>query len=463
MSITLGRSDKGCAECYDITQGIGTVIVQYYINHIILGKHKLEMSFPDNMNPSSMIEEIDKRVRDFHMKTMGIEEEVKDLPNSHEYVDLGLSVKWATCNIGASSPEEYGDYFAWGETETKSSYDEDNCETWEKEIGDIKGTSRDVAHVKWGGSWRMPTRGEIDELIYNCDWEWTTQNGINGYKVTGKNGNSIFLPAVGIRARASLGRTGTNGSYWCSTPYEGNTQTAYYLDFGSSGYHDTYWDHSRGHGFSVRPVISKEASDGNKTNNTTREKVEDVSGATTLQPIKEFNGHKYADLGLSVKWATCNVGANKPEEYGDYYAWGETKTKSSYDLSNCVLLGRNIKDIKGTNCDVAHVKWGGSWRMPTKAEFDELLNKCTWTWATKNGTNGFKVTSKNGNSIFLPAVGYRYNKTLAGAGEDGYYWSSTSKEGDSWNACYLYFFSGNRCMIGEYRMSGRPVRPVLEF
>lgn len=115
MSITLGRSDKACAECYDITQGIGTVIVQYYINHIISGKHKLEMSFPDNMNPSSMIEEIDRRVRDFHMRTMRIEEEVKDLPNSHEYVDLGLSVKWATCNVGANSPEEYGDYFAWGE------------------------------------------------------------------------------------------------------------------------------------------------------------------------------------------------------------------------------------------------------------------------------------------------------------------------------------------------------------
>ena len=173
--------------------------------------------------------------------------------NGHGYVDLGLSVKWATCNVGAGSPEDYGGYYAWGETETKSSYDEDNCETWEKKIGDIGGTSRDVAHVKWGGTWRLPTMAEINELRDNCTWTRTTLNGVNGYKVTSeKNGNSIFLPAAGWRRGTSLHHAGEDGYYWGSTPYESGTQNAYYLGV-FSGNPDWYW-HYRYGGRSVRPV-----------------------------------------------------------------------------------------------------------------------------------------------------------------------------------------------------------------
>ena len=173
----------------------------------------------------------------------------------HEYVDLGLSVKWATCNVGANSPEDYGDYYAWGETSIKSSYDEDNCETWEKSIGDIKGTSRDVAHVKWGGSWRMPTEAEFGELFdpENYTWTWTTQGGHKGYKVTSrKNGNSIFLPAAGWRGGSSLGGQEDGGGYWISTPNGGGTLYARGLFFDSSNYY-TYWG-SRYHGHTVRPV-----------------------------------------------------------------------------------------------------------------------------------------------------------------------------------------------------------------
>ena len=181
---------------------------------------------------------------------------VKPQPNTingHEYVDLGLSVRWATCNVGASKPEDYGDYYAWGETKTKSSYDFDNCETWGKKIGDIKGTDRDVAHVKWGGTWRMPTWDEIEELIDNCDYEWTTLNGVEGGRFTSKkNGKSIFLPAAGWRYGTSLDYAGSLGDYWSSTPDESNTRDAYYLGFGSDG-HDWSWDYRYG-GPSVRPV-----------------------------------------------------------------------------------------------------------------------------------------------------------------------------------------------------------------
>ena len=173
--------------------------------------------------------------------------------SNHEYVDLGLSVMWATCNIGADSPEEYGDYYAWGETKTKDEYTKENCETYEEEIDDIAGTSRDVARVKWGSPWRMPTKKEFYELVKNCDWKWTTLNGVKGRKYTSKkNGNSIFLPAAGWRYGASLYRTGERGYYLSSSPRWGGTQLAYALDFCSGG-HAWGW-YRRDGGLSVRPV-----------------------------------------------------------------------------------------------------------------------------------------------------------------------------------------------------------------
>ena len=172
--------------------------------------------------------------------------------NGHEYVDLGLSVRWATCNIGANSPEDYGDYYAWGETSTKSSYDEDNYATFGKEIVDIGGTSRDVARVKWGGSWRMPTWAECVELRDKCTWTWTTQGGHNGYKVTGPNGKSIFLPAAGYCDGTSLDGVGYWGDYRSSTPDEDDTSRSYNLNF-NSGYRITGWNYRRD-GITVRSV-----------------------------------------------------------------------------------------------------------------------------------------------------------------------------------------------------------------
>ncbi len=173
--------------------------------------------------------------------------------NGHDYVDLGLSVKWATCNVGADSPSDYGDYLAWGETSTKSEYTEDNSRTSGEDMGDIAGNpSYDAACANWGGSWRLPTAEEIDELVDRCDATWTTMNGHNGYKVTGPNGNSIFLPAAGYLLETSLSLTGELGSYWSSTPYESTEYGAYNLRFGD-GYFGKGWGGRLG-GQSVRPV-----------------------------------------------------------------------------------------------------------------------------------------------------------------------------------------------------------------
>lgn len=140
------------------------------------------------------------------------------------------------------------------------------------------------------------------------------------------------------------------------------------------------------------------------------------------------------DLGLpsGTKWASCNVGATKPEEFGGYFAWGETEEKTIYKWrtyihwlgfeDDCKYLG---SDIAGTEYDVAHVKWGGNWRMPTLKQFMELLKHCNHEWIVKNGVYGRKFTSKiNGNSIFLPAAGFRGDSDLKNAFSDGYYWSS---------------------------------------
>ncbi len=193
------------------------------------------------------------------------------------------------------------------------------------------------------------------------------------------------------------------------------------------------------------------------------------------------NGHEYVDLGLSVKWATCNVGANVPEEYGNYYSWGETKTKKKYTEENSITYmswGSKLKKFFGINLhkeeiktdisgdsryDAARRNWGGSWRMPTQSEWQELINNCTWTWTTQGGHNGYRVTSKkNGNSIFLPAAGYRIGSSLGSQGEYGYYWSSTPYESSTEYASYLFFSSSDHGVDWGYRFSGHTVRPVSE-
>lgn len=180
--------------------------------------------------------------------------------NGHQYVDLGLSVVWATCNVGASSPSGYGDYYAWGETYTKTSYDRDNCQTWGKETGDISGTVRDVARAKWGGTWRIPTSEEWQELVDYCTWRWTTQGGHYGYKITSdRNGKSIFLPAAGAREGTTLDVAGEIGDYWSSTPDEGNSLSSYYLIFYDGNYYvmSDWKSSNRNYGLSIRPCSGK--------------------------------------------------------------------------------------------------------------------------------------------------------------------------------------------------------------
>ena len=185
------------------------------------------------------------------------------------------------------------------------------------------------------------------------------------------------------------------------------------------------------------------------------------------------------DLGLSVKWAVHNIGASKPEEYGGYYAWGEIETKndycwSTYKWSNGTLntMTKYCTDeeygtvdnrtVLTSSDDVATVKWGKKWRMPTEEEMRELFDECTRTWTTQNNVNGYVLIGPSGKSIFLPAAGYRYGTGLRNCGSLGHYWSATLNEFSSFNACSLNFNSGGRLWSSLERSGGFTVRPVTE-
>lgn len=210
---------------------------------------------------------------------------------------------------------------------------------------------------------------------------------------------------------------------------------------------------------------------------------------------------EYVDLGLpsGLKWATCNIGAKSPEEYGDYYAWGEIETKKNYTDDTYKFYKTEIvseggfdieysgytkyipqgeadqydfrgfydnKKVLDPEDDVAHVKLGGKWRMPTTAEFDELINNCQCDWVTYKGVKGRKFTSKKTGYtdkwIFLPAAGYRNGGYLSDVGSDGYYWSSSLTTGLPNHACELYFGTGGVRTGYDYRYLGLSVRPVSE-
>ena len=594
---------------------------------------------------------------------------------AYEYVDLGLSVRWATCNVGASTPEEYGDYFAWGETQPKTAYDwttyiwcngsynrltkyNDNSD-----FGTVDGKTTldkedDAAAVNWGENWRMPTYEELDELQTNCTWTFSTQNGVLGAKVTSNiNGNTIFIPLSGWYEGGELINGGSRALLWSNaidfvTPYgvsalgfggaegyggfltisvqgrsHGRTVRAVYAGVASpsvntadvtqittnsavvggevtndgnatvtdrgvvystsqnptvSNYkvscgsgtgaysctltglqpNTTYYarayainNEGTSYGLQVTFTTDKQislptvttttatqitestavmggnvTSDGNATvtergvvystySNPTTSNSKIICGSGTgaysctltgLQPNTTYyarayainskgtsygsqvtfktgtssnteNGYEYIDLGLSVKWATMNVGASIPEGYGNYFSWGEVSQKSEYTWATYYYCNGSYTNLTKYNTDsdygfvdnktvlelsndVAYREWGGNWRMPTAAEVEELLLQCTWERTTQNGVNGCKVTSNiNGNSIFLPAAGNRYQSSSNKQGIVGYYWSSSLDTETPYNAHFLSFNNEMEVNISQIpRTYGFAIRPVCQ-
>lgn len=227
-------------------------------------------------------------------------------------VDLGLSVYWCSCNVGAESPEEYGDYYAWGETKPKSSYTLKNYSYYNDEtkvytdIGEnISGTEYDAATVNLGSDWRMPTRDEMLELIENCTWEWTQINSINGYKVTGINGNSIFIPAAGMY----------NGLYglliykdekiylWSSQQQTSN----YRISLNNSDDTPRVSGTTNSNGLPIRPVTSNPNAQGGPVDHSNDYLVTDkISASFAGGSISSINGRIQVNSTLNAKFTNAS-------------------------------------------------------------------------------------------------------------------------------------------------------------
>lgn len=515
------------------------------------------------------------------------------VPDDLEAVDLGLSVKWSSCNVGASSRWGGGRLYAWGETFEKSNYAWDYYK-WGSGPGAITkyggdgltvlDSADDAATQEWGKPWRMPTAEEYQELIDNCTFKLYSYNGQRGYLATSRiNGQYLFIPSAGSSELAPV----TDGAYWTSSLHEGNDAYARTFEIRTGTQSGDYWmsQFRRNSGRSVRGVqdngtakvkVSRtflefpdtqvgETAEidwtitnvGNARLNVTSLTVPEgfstdfstwvakVLDPNESQVIKVYftpteaksytgkmvfksnavNAQDYGfpifgkgvkasvpngavDMGLvytrkdgskyRLYWAKCNLGAGAQEEYGDYYAWGETEPKSDYSRETykwmqgdkvtkyCILYykdawaGPGSPDNKETldlEDDAAHVKLGGKWRMPTLSETNDLYEACEVYFAKRNGIKGVEFKSKiNGEIIFVPAAGYRDGTELMNCYQDKkscytYFLSSTLCDATyAWACAFNYYESGagftdEGLVYGQRnfpRWQGVPIRPVSE-
>ncbi|MBO4550910.1 MAG: Ig-like domain-containing protein, partial [Bacteroidaceae bacterium] len=500
----------------------------------------------------------------------------------HEWVDLGLpsGTLWATCNVGADSPNGVGSYFAWGETEPKSDY---SWSTYELCKGDENTLTKycfdsscgyngftdtltellpddDAATANWGSEWQMPSKAQVQELIdeNNTIIEWLDERPRGAIITSKTNGNSIFLPAGGyydgtvLEGRSSSSVIGYSVISWTRSLDSATLSATTVFFNGSLGW--SCWKNNRCCGQTVRPVRKQDSTSKlvtridlsetslnlqqgdvaslfatvlpvdadnpavrwESSNRSVAEVRFDATGTGTFDPSGapvangatviamgvgtctiycratdgsgvyaecqvtvtggDTSDHEYVDLGLpsGTLWATCNIGANSPEEYGDYFAWGETTAPKEYYIwgnyqwmipggenwyeiskytiddnqtSGCwyrneeVFVGDGVRELT-VDDDAAVANWGASWRMPSVVQFEELINTqyTTATWETVNGKKGKKITSKrNGKSIFLPAAGYWDGSLLYDDNTCGRYWSRELSDNFTDWATYLYF------------------------
>ena len=222
-------------------------------------------------------------------------------------VDLGLSVYWCSCNVGAEAPEEYGDYYAWGETKTKSSYYTKNYSYYDSEkeayinIGEnISGTEYDAATVNLGSDWRIPTKSEIQELIEKCSWEWTLISNIRGYKVTGPNGNSIFLPAAGWKSYTHVYEK--NSRVYSTCAMKGYSDSKCFIFHGAAEFHELTID-DKYKGVSIRPVTTNPNATGGPVDHSNDYLVTDKVTASFLGgAYSMINGKIQGGSKLNVKF-----------------------------------------------------------------------------------------------------------------------------------------------------------------
>lgn len=417
----------------------------------------------------------------------------------HDYVDLGLpsGTLWATMNVGASTITGYGNYYMYGKGAAQYNSSDSNYNGTENPLDYFVDTATQV----WGNYWYTPTKIQFEELIANTTVTWEPDfegSGINGCKFTATNNKYIFLPAGGSWNSGTQYSVNNFGCYWGSTPsnpvYDLDANWATMFNCGKDVMQETPYfgveDAFRIAGCSIRPVhdpiqsaqismyavtqTEKDMWIGKADSSDLTTHISDVTVHVTpsilnrihmMENIVLCNGHAYVDLGLpsGTIWATMNVGASSETDYGYYYKYGKGTTQ--YNSSDSDYTG--TENPLNLNVDTARQVWGGQWHMPTKAQFEELINRTTKTWEVNfnsSGINGIKFTASNGNYVFFPASGY-YSQypPVTGVGNYCRYWSSTPK-----NQYQAYGYDVNSSSYEGVdepfelaRLYGLSVRPVI--
>ena len=394
----------------------------------------------------------------------------------YDYVDLGLSVMWATYNVGASSLEEFGEYYAWGETTPYNNFtninyfwSHDPCSP-DRAIASIY----DAATVNWGDQWRMPTYEEQQELSNGCKWIWVenvNNSNVSGYVgVSLKNNKCIFLPASGYKSHHDYEQpTETDAIYWSSTAtaewgilgYQAGT-AANCIEFMPKRDNPVTWSNwTMGKGATVRAVVGAPNDYFPDPSDNVIDEAETSRQGFTVNG--EIGGYTYVDMGLpsGTLWATYNVGAETPSEYGDHFAWGETEPKSLYDkdtyafftgFSDGVMsMPQYSKYVWDKRCgkqdykliledvdDAATVNWGSEWCMPTIEQYAELDKYCK-VWRKDIVVNGKTIIGAivesciNGNRMYIPYAGWEAG-TIPNSYMHGWYWTAEVSEEANYRA-----------------------------
>ena len=437
--------------------------------------------------------------------TFGFSESVVDNLPVPEKKNLGLSIEWATFNLGASSEYEAGTLVGWGDNTLVCKSQKLFYYPTKNPPSTLIGSEYDPAQVVFGDKWRMPTSHEFQELIDSCTWVWDEDN--KGYQVTSNvNGESIFLPVAGYRnGEAVSEETKVNGYYWTAMLSGTDTHAkAVVLEEGST----TVKSMERYLGLLIRPVYGEyvvpltvsaaqrgvagytnasikvsfagdkkgmtsygvayelvpsdptmvfDFKNASKVAKTDIPALDDVTlDVRGLEEGKQYRALAYAilgsdtvkspemvlfttdarfvDLGLSVKWAKWNIGAESTSEYGGYYGWGDITGEVVSPYANKYAVGNTSTSIAGNaNYDIAVAKWGGHWRLPTKAEYEEMVSaavNAAWTYDASGGVKKYIATFSNGNKLEFPCDGYMNSScTEKSYDTHGFYWTADATTG----------------------------------
>lgn len=380
-----------------------------------------------------------------------------------EKVDLGLSVKWASFNFGATAPEEAGRYVGWGDPTGMLESINSNDYAVGNNSMDIRGNvDYDVAANKWRKKWRMPTRAEFEELFHKTTVSMVVVSGVNCYRFTASNGNYILLPVVGLVNDTHTVSKTSWAWYWTSECE--STVMSYMVNIYNTS-SPSISAYSKWYRTPIRAVYEEASSQsGSGGQGGGQEEPGDDPGddpdpgqdvpATPSDPVATIG--TAVDLGLpsGTKWADRNIGAAAVTSYGDYLTWGAVNVQESYNVKDYIYYDPSgYNDMKylgtssdptasysicGSEYDAARQRWGSPWALPTRADIAELRENCTWTWTSRSDATagivyGYEVKGKNGKSIFLPAAGYMTqtgsSPSVYFSDSQGYYWSGDAYYG----------------------------------